>query len=183
MKGILFVLGAIGLLIWCTPTIAQTPSTKLTVSSSSVDFGDHDIGTETSTANPLTLRNGGDAAVTLSVTSSGPNSDDFLTDNSTCSDKLPPKGQCEIKVVFSPRMATNKDTGDLSLRQKTLEVKGGSETLHIQLSGHAFQNLRPSPSIVELSSPRWSSAPVARPLLVTNYTDRQLESLAVTVTS
>jgi hypothetical protein len=138
MKATLFVLGAISLLFWRTPTSAQTPSTKLAVSSSSVDFGDHDIGTETPAANPLILRNDGEAAVTLSVTSSGPNSDDFLTDNTTCSDKLPPKGQCAIKVVFSPRMAIDKDTGPTSMaRKKTLEVKGGSETLQIQLSGRA----------------------------------------------
>jgi len=73
MKATLFVLVAISLLC-CTPTRAQTPSAKLTVSSSSVDFGDHDIGTATPADNPLTLRNDTDAAVTLSVTSSGPNS-------------------------------------------------------------------------------------------------------------
>lgn len=186
MKATLFVLVAISLLFCCTPTSAQTPSAKLTVSSSSVDFGDHDIGTAAPADNPLTLRNDTDAAVTLSVTSSGQNSDDFLTDNTTCGDKLPAKGQCAIKVVFSPRMAIDKGTGVLSqnliARTKTLEVKGGSETLQIQLTGRAFQNLAASPSIVELAIQRWSSAPAPGPLLVTNDTDSQLESLAVTVT-
>ena len=167
MKATLFILGAISLLFCCTPTSAQIPSTKLTVSSSSVDFGDHDIGTQTPAATPLILRNDGDAALTLSVTSSGPNSDDFLTDNTTCGDKLPAKEQCAIKVVFSPRMAVEKDTSVLSpnpiSRKKTLEVKGGSETLQIQLSGRAFQNLGASPSIVELAIPRWSSAPAPVP--------------------
>ncbi|MCU1253680.1 MAG: hypothetical protein JWQ49_6709 [Edaphobacter sp.] len=185
MKATLFVFGVISLLFCCSPTSAQTPSTKLTVSSSSVDFGDHDIGTETPAANPLILRNDGDAPVTISVTSSGPNSDDFLTDNTTCGDKLPAKGQCAIKVIFSPRMAIENLTGILSpnpVRKKTLEVKGGSETIQIQLSGRAFPNLGASPSIVELAIPRWSSAPAPVALSVTNYTDAQLESLAVTVT-
>ena len=83
-------------------------------------------------------------------------------------------------------MAMDKDTGVLSPnpieRKKTLEVKGGSETHEIQLTGRAFQNLAASPSIVELAIQRWSSAPAPRPLLVTNDTDSQLESLAVTVT-
>lgn len=184
MKATLFVLVAISLLC-CTPTSAQTPSAKLTVSSSSIDFGDHDIGTATPADNPLTLRNDTDAAVTLSVTSSGLNSDDFLTDNSTCGDKLPPKGQCAIKVVFNPRMAIDNDrvlSPNPIARKKTLEIKGGSDTLQIQLTGRAFQNLAVSPSIVELAIQRWSSAPAPGPLLVTNDTDSQLESLAVTVT-
>lgn len=125
MKATLFVLGAIGLLLCCTPTSAQTSFAKLTVSSYSVNFGDHDIGTVTPAANPLILSNNGDAAVTFSVTSLGPNSDDFLTDN-PCGDKLPAKGQCAIKVAFSPRLAIEKDTGVLSpnliARKKTLVV-------------------------------------------------------------
>lgn len=184
MKAALVVGVAISLFC-CVLTSAQTPSAKLTVSSSSVDFGDHDIGTATPADNPLTLRNDGDAAVTLSVTSSGPNSDDFLTDNTTCGDKLPAKGQCAIKVVFSPRMAIDKDnvlSPNPIGRKKTLEVKGGSETLQIQLTGRAFQNLGGSPSIVELAIQRWSPAPAPGPLLVTNFTDSELEGLAVTVT-
>ena len=100
MKATLFVLVVVSLLFRCTPTSAQTPFAKLSVSSSSVDFGDRDIGTATPADNPLILRNDTDSAVTLSVTSSGPNSDDFQTDNKTCGDKIPAKGQCEIKVVF-----------------------------------------------------------------------------------
>lgn len=83
-------------------------------------------------------------------------------------------------------LAVDKDTGVLGpnpiVRKKTLEIKGGNDTLQIQLTGHAFQNVAASPSIVELAIQRWSSASAPGPLLVTNDTDSQLESLAVTVT-
>jgi hypothetical protein len=141
MKATLFVLVAISLLC-CTPTSAQIPSAKLTVSSSSIDFGDHDIGTATPADNPLTLRNDTDAAVTLSVTSSGLNSDDFLTDNSTCGDKLPPKGQCAIKVVFNPRMAIDNDrvlSPNPIARKKTLEIKGAATLFKFNSPGVLFR--------------------------------------------
>lgn len=183
---ILAVLVAISLLFCCIPTKAQTSSAKLAVSPPSVDFRKHDIGTDTPADNPLTIKNDGDAAVSVdfSVKSSEPNLNDFQMTNNTCGAKLPAKGQCAITVVFSPRMkiVNGGVSPDPLDRTATLEVKGGSETLKVQLKGHAIQNLGASPSVIELAIERWSSVSAPRPLSVTNFTDSPLKSLAVTVT-
>ena len=181
---ILAVLMAIGLPLCCTPTKAQTPS-KLTVSRSSVEFGDHDIGTITPTRadNTLTIRNSGDAAANFSLNLSGLNPKDFST-SSTCGGKVPAKGQCDITVLFSPGMTiVNGDVGPgLIVRSATLEVKGDSDTVQVQLRGSAFQNLGASPAVVELAIPWESSVAAPRLVSLTNYTDTQLESVAASVT-
>jgi hypothetical protein len=187
---ILAVPVAISLLFCCTPIKAQTPSPKLTVNASLVNFGDHDIGTVTigtntppAADNPLAIRNGGDAAVSLSLKLSGSNPEDFST-RSTCSGKVPAKGECAITVVFSPTM--RKVDGIVSPgpidRSAILEVKGDSDTLQIQLTGRAFQNLSASPAVADLVIQRWSSVAAPRLVSLTNYTDTQLESVTVTVT-
>jgi hypothetical protein len=181
----LAVLVAIGLPLCCTPTKAQTPSPKLTVSRSSVEFGDHDIGTVTPTRadNTLTILNGGDAAANFSLNLSGLNPKDF-SKSSTCGDKVPAKGQCDITVLFRPRMTiVNGVVGPGPIaRSATLEVKGDSNTVQVQLTGSAFQNLGASPAVVDLAIPRESSVAAPRLVSLTNYTDTQMESVEASVT-
>src|ERR1035437_1929486 len=182
---ILTVLVAIGLPLCCTPAKAQTPSPKLTVSRSSVEFGDHDIETVTPTRadNTLTILNSGDAAANFSLNLSGLNPKDF-SKSSTCGDKVPAKGQCDITVLFRPRMTiVNGVVGPGPIvRSATLEVKGDSNTVQVPLTGSAFQNLGASPAVVDLAIPRESSVAAPRLVSLTNYTDTQMESVAASVT-
>jgi hypothetical protein len=180
---ILAVAVAISLLLCCTPTKAQTPSPKLSVSPSSVNFGDHDIGTVTPVGKPLVILNGSDAVVSLSLMFSGSNPEDFSTKN-TCGGKVPAKGQSELTVGFNPLMTNVAGVvgpGPID-RSATLEVKGDSDTAQVQLTGRAFQNLGTSTTVVELVTKRWSSVAAPRFVLLTNYPDTQLESVTVTVT-
>jgi hypothetical protein len=176
------VLVAIGLLLCCTPARAQPPSPKLTVSRTSIDFDDHDIGTNTPAPadKTLTIRNRGDAAMSLSLNVSGLNFKDFGT-SSDCGGKMPARGQCDITVIFSPRMAGLKSPGAID-RRATLEVKGDAEPVQVQLMGRAFQNLGVSPAVVELVIPRSSSVAAPRLVSLTNYTDAQMESVSASVT-
>ena len=167
-------------LLWGPTTFqAQTPAPKLTVSPDSINFGAHDIGTATSVvaATTLTVSNGRNAAVSLSVSSSGPNTKDFST-SSTCGGTVAAKGQCQITVVFNPVMIANNACAE---RSATLEFKADTDVVRVQLTGRAYQNLGVSPSIVELPIQRWSSTAAPAAVLLTNYTDAQLESVTVTV--
>jgi hypothetical protein len=77
----------------------------------------------------------------------------------------------------------NGDVGPgLIVRSATLEVKGDSDTVQVQLRGSAFQNLGASPAVVELAIPWESSVAAPRLVSLTNYTDTQLESVAASVT-
>ena len=185
---LLLVFAAVILLCGLTSVQAQTPAPKLTVSPSTIDFGDHDIGTATSTVatNTVTVSNGHNAAVSLSLTSSGPNTDDFKT-TSNCGSTVPAKGHCQISVAFNPGMIKNgagiiTGTGPID-RSATLEFKTDTDTdiVTVKLTGRAFQNLGAAPSVVDLPIQRWVLADAPRPIVLTNYTDALLESVSVSV--
>jgi hypothetical protein len=120
----------------CAPCTAQTLT--LTLSDHDIAFGKHDIGTTNS--KKLTATNGSDAAVNLSVQILGKNPEDFSW-RSACLKNLPPKGQCEITVLFRP-FPLNPVA---EARSAAMELNDGTTPQQVKLEGSAFENLSVSP--------------------------------------
>jgi sugar lactone lactonase YvrE len=102
----------------------QPPTTEVSVSPTSLAFGDQEIGT-TSPAQTVALSNIGSAALTIAgIVASG----DFIQSN-TCGDLLPAGGSCSISVSFSPTTAGIR-TGTLTINawgmttQQTISLSG-----------------------------------------------------------
>src|SRR6185369_11070366 len=82
-----------------TPMGGTLPAVSL--SRTSVDFGDQPTGT-TGPAQTITLTNTGGAALSITAISlSGPNVSDFAL-TSSCGSTLTPGGSCPINVTFTP---------------------------------------------------------------------------------
>ena len=78
---------------------------SVTLSSSSLSFGNQAEGT-TSTAQSVTLTNGGNATLTItSVGIAGTNASDFAQTN-TCGSSVAAGGTCTISVTFKPSLAS-----------------------------------------------------------------------------
>ena len=85
-------------------TTASAPVVSL--SPTSLSFGNHQVNT-TSAAQTVTLKNSGNAALTIKgIGLSGPNSGDFHQQN-TCPNPLEAGASCTISVTFTPSAEAN----------------------------------------------------------------------------
>lgn len=102
--------------------------TVITVSPTSINFGDQKVGT-TSSAAPVTLSNVGSAAVAITAISiAGTNAGDFAETNN-CGTTLAGKSSCTIKVTFTPT-ATGARSASLSITDN-----GGGSPQSVSLAG------------------------------------------------
>ena len=177
------VVASITLIVCCASLPAQTTSSAPPVSPTAMYFGDHDTGT--ATAQTLAATNIGDGYVNLSVRISGSSAGDTPGDfswNSTCLNKVPPKGSCEITALFNP-VTIGKDKGEGEVRSATLTVTNDKdEHWYVSLEGRAFQNLHISPTVLEFENQIGNTASAARTVRLINYTDSAVNSITVTAT-
>lgn len=102
--------------------------TVITVSPTSINFGDQKVGT-TSSAAPVTLSNVGSTAVTITAISIvGTNAGDFAETNN-CGKTLAGNSSCTIKVTFTPT-ATGARSASLSITDN-----GGGSPQSVALAG------------------------------------------------
>jgi hypothetical protein len=103
-----------------------TPSTAVTLSVSSMNFGSLAVGTP-SPASPVTLANIGTIEISPQISVQGTNASDFsLTYN--CVDTLEPHSSCGINVIFTPSAK--------GARSAMLTIADGAKTpLTVPLSG------------------------------------------------
>jgi hypothetical protein len=79
----------------------STPAPIVSLSSTSLSFGNQNVGS-TSSAQTVTVTNSGTASLTVSnVAISGTNASDFAQTN-TCSSTLAPAATCSVSVTFTP---------------------------------------------------------------------------------
>ncbi|NWF55313.1 MAG: choice-of-anchor D domain-containing protein [Syntrophaceae bacterium] len=97
--------GEKGILLQTQPV----PSPRISVSSTSLDFGSVSLGESSSTN--LTVRNTGTANLIIrQITFSGANTLDFGSRNDTCGGAtLAPSQNCTVQIVFSPRSTGSKN--------------------------------------------------------------------------
>jgi hypothetical protein len=103
------------------------------LSATALDFGQETAGV-TSSAQTVTLTNGGTAA--LSITSIGVSGN--FAETNTCGSSLAAGAQCSIQVTFSPVSSVNY-TGQL-----TIQFAGGSSTVALTGAGVEFHLAPPS---------------------------------------
>ncbi len=109
-----------------TSTLSGTGVANVSLSPSSVNFGNQGVGT-TSGAQPVTLTNGGTTALTgISVAITGTNAADFAQGNN-CGTTLAGSSSCTINVTFAP--------SGYGARSATLTVTDSAGTQTSSLSG------------------------------------------------
>jgi parallel beta-helix repeat protein len=98
-----------------TPTVTPTPGT-LSVSPSSLDFGDKTAIGKPSKAKDVTIKNNGNkktgAAVSVTMESATP---PVFTVKSQCDKTLAPGKKCKVAVIFTPLDDTTAETGSLKI--------------------------------------------------------------------
>jgi hypothetical protein len=155
----------------CAAQVQGTPS--LIIEPHEINFGPHDIGT--TTVRTLLVKNISTASVSVTLTMSGSNASDF-TWVSTCLSNLPPNYPCEVLLSFSPLTITQAND-----RQARLAVSNGNVALSpVTLSGYAFQNLGVSSGTLTFGEQLVNTLSAPRSLVVTNYSESSVGSLAVT---
>src|SRR5277367_318787 len=124
-----------------TPTPTPTPTTepKVTLSSTSIAFGNQVVGQSTP-ASTVTLTNTGNAALTLNtVASSGANSSDF-TESNTCGTSLAVNAKCSFTVTFTPATAGSL-TASLTISDNAV---GSPQSISLSGTGVAVATLQNS---------------------------------------
>jgi len=109
-----------------------TPSAAVvSLSPTSLDFsGKYSVG-KPSTAHPVTLRNTGNATLSIiSLALTGANASDFAQTN-TCGSSLAPRAKCKISVTFTPS-ASGSRTASLSI---TDNASGSPQTVSLSGTG------------------------------------------------
>ena len=87
--------------VWTTLTSSSTPSPQVTLTPSSVVFGNQTVAT-TSAVKTITLMNSGTSYLSLSgISISGANAADFLESN-TCGTIVPSGATCTLSITFKP---------------------------------------------------------------------------------
>lgn len=145
-----------------------------TVNPPEVPFDSHDIGT--TTPRTVVLRNGGTAALNLSVTLEGVNPNEFKW-SSTCLSNLAPGAACDVIVSFTPQTITKSPDriANLVIRDEK------SSTQTVSLKGSAFPNLGVSLSQLDFAQEMIGKTSSPRTLVVTNYSDSPLTSISIAV--
>ena len=98
-----------------TPTVTATPGT-LSISPSSLNFGDKTAVGKPSKAKSVTIKNSGKkkigAAVSVEMESASPS---VFTVKSQCEKTLAPGKKCKVSVIFTPLDDTTAETGSLKI--------------------------------------------------------------------
>lgn len=153
---------------------AQTGHAK--VEPSALNFEKHDIGT-TSPTQALTVSNDGSAPLNLTISLAGTDPGEFSWD-SACLSNLAPGAKCNVKVSFAPLKITKEEGREAQL---VLSSDKG-EPQNIKLTGSAYQNLGVSPGLLRFQDQLLDQSRSSQTLVVTNYSDATLGSLAVSST-
>jgi parallel beta-helix repeat protein len=99
-----------------TPTATPTPVGTLSISPSSLNFGDKTAVGKPSKAKHLTIKNNGNkktgAAVSVTMESASPS---VFTVKSQCDKTLAPGKKCKVSVIFTPMDDTTAETGSLMI--------------------------------------------------------------------
>ncbi len=126
-----------GLTVGSTNLTSTAPLASL--NDSSLTFGPQFQGT-TSTAQTVTLRNMGTAALNIaSIAVTGTNSGDFGSNNN-CGSSLAPAGFCTINVTFTPTAPGLRSAG-VVITDNNNEVSGSTQT--VNLTGNGFYDVAP----------------------------------------
>jgi surface glycoprotein (TIGR04207 family) len=125
--------------------VEEPPAEGNLVATDSVDFGEVNVGE--SATETVTYTNDGDAAVTVNDLSfSGPNADDFSTDQGEFT--LAPGESMDVSVTFSPDSA-----GDASAELTASTENDGSATTQLSGTGVAVEEPPEEPAVGELEAP------------------------------
>ena len=99
-----------------TPTATETPVGTVSISPSSLNFGDKTAVGKPSKAKHVTIKNSGNkktgAAVSVTMESAAPS---VFTVKSQCDKTLGPGKKCKISVIFTPVDDTTAETGSLKI--------------------------------------------------------------------
>ena len=121
---------ALCLFILLAAGVAAAKDTKVSLSPTSLTFGNQAVGT-TSAPQTATLTNTGNATVTItSITITGTNKGDFAETN-TCGTTLAEGASCTISVTFTPT-ATGPRNGTLSVSD---DASGSPQTVSLTGTG------------------------------------------------
>ncbi len=127
----------------------SNPPPAVTLSSSSLAFGNQATGTA-SVAKSTTLTNTGGASLTIaSIAVSGANSSDFAQSNN-CGASLAPSGSCTISVVFTPA-ATGARSATVTIADN---ASGSPHTIGLTGTGILAGTLSVSPRVSTLTFTR-----------------------------
>ncbi|MDQ2842025.1 MAG: choice-of-anchor D domain-containing protein [Acidobacteriota bacterium] len=118
--------------MWTTLTSSTTPAPQVTLTPSSVLFGNQTVAT-TSAVKTITLMNSGTSYLSLlAISISGANAADFLESN-TCGAIVPSGATCTLSITFKPSTVT-AETASLTI---TGNQPGSPTTVSVTGSGVA----------------------------------------------
>jgi hypothetical protein len=106
-------------------------SPAVSLSANSLSFGS-ELVSSTSNAQSVTLTNGGDAALTVSISITG----DFEQTNN-CGSSVAAGGSCTINVTFTPTAGGNR-SGMLTITDNNDGVAGSTQTVNLAGTGQDF---------------------------------------------
>jgi hypothetical protein len=152
-----------------TAALSGTGVGPVTLSASSVSFGQILVG-GSSTAKPVILTNNQNVPLTnISILVSGSSA---FSQVNNCGTSVPANGQCSIVVTFSPQTAGTQ-TGTVTITDSAI-----NSPQTISLSGSAVQPISLSPSTLNFGTQAVGTSSPGKNIVVTNH-----EKVAVTFSS
>jgi hypothetical protein len=154
--------------VFTTATLTLNPLGPLTVSPTSLSFGNQGIAS-TSASQNVTLTNNSGGTVTISSTDiNGQNASDFAQSASTCSGSLGPNASCTISISFTP--------GAAGARSATLAItdNASNSPQTVALSGTGVQQVTLSVASLAFGNQADGSKSAAKTVTVTNNTSNTL---------
>ena len=156
-----------------TATLSGTGVGSVTLTPSSLSYGNQNVGT-TSSPQPLTLNNGGASALTgISVSVTGTNAVDFVQTNN-CGTAIAANSTCTINVTFTPTAS--------GARSATLTVTDSAGTQTSSLSGTGVGSVTLTPTSVGFGNQGVGTSSSPQPLTLTNSTSSTITGVSVSTT-
>jgi hypothetical protein len=154
-------------------TVSVKGGASVTLSPASLNFGNQNVGT-TSSSQPLTLANNQTSALTgVSVSITGTNASDFAeTDN--CGTSVAANSSCTINVTFTPSAS--------GARSATLTVTDSAGTQTSTLSGTGVGSVTLTPASLTYGNQNVGTTSSPQPLTLTNGGASALTGISVSVT-
>ena len=128
---------------------SNPPPPAVTLSSSSMAFGNQTTGTASGAKSTTLTNTGGSSLAIASIAVSGANSPDF-TQSNNCGASIAPSGSCTINVVFTPS-ATGARSATVTI---TDNAAGNPHTISLTGTGVAAGSLSVSPRVTALTFTR-----------------------------
>jgi kumamolisin len=151
-------------------TVGGAPGATLTPTS--VGFGNEVLGS-TSTAKALTLKNNGNATLTInSITTTG----DFAVSSKTCGTTLTVGSSCTIDVTFTPTQVGSR-TGTLSVNDN---AQGSPQTASLSGTGTPAATL--TPASATFAKTKVGSDSAAKTFTLTNKQKTSLTGISASTT-